>query len=56
MKTELPRLVETLVQAGVDFVVIGGVAVVAYGHPRLTQDLGVCYSRERANIDRLAVP
>ena len=33
---------------------IGGVAVVAHGHPRLTQDLDICYSRERGNIDRLA--
>jgi hypothetical protein len=41
VKTEFPRLVETLVRGGVDFVVIGGVAAVAYGHARLTQDLDV---------------
>jgi len=38
----------------VDFVVVGGVAVVAHGHVRATLDLDVCYSRTSENLDRLA--
>lgn len=39
---------------GVDFVVIGAVALVLHGSPRVTRDLDICYSRERANLERLA--
>jgi Nucleotidyl transferase AbiEii toxin, Type IV TA system len=47
------RLLERLVQAGVDFVVIGGVAVIVQGSPRFTKDLDICYATDRANLDRL---
>ena len=40
--------------AGVDFVVIGGVAARLHGSPSLTRDVDICYSRERENIERLA--
>jgi hypothetical protein len=46
-------LLEHLVQAGVDFVVIGGVAVIVQGSPRFTKDLDICYATERANLERL---
>jgi hypothetical protein len=39
----------------VDFVVIGAVALVLHGSARVTRDLDVSYSRERANLERLAV-
>jgi hypothetical protein len=38
----------------VDFVVIGGVAVQAYGHPRTTRDLDVMVDTTPANAQRIA--
>ena len=43
MATDLRKLIEALAAASVDFVVVGGVAVVAHGHVRATLDLDVCY-------------
>ena len=45
---------EALDESQVDFVVIGAVALVLHGSARVTRDLDVCYSRERANLERLA--
>jgi hypothetical protein len=52
--TDFRRLVEALAGASVDFVVIGGVAVVAHGYVRATLDLDICYSRDPLNLERLA--
>jgi len=49
----LSRLLRRLVQADVDFVVVGGVAVVVQASPRFTNDLDICYSTEQTNLDRL---
>ncbi len=49
----LSRLLRRLVDAAVDFVVVGGVAVVVQASPRFTKDLDICYSTEQANLDRL---
>jgi hypothetical protein len=49
----LSRLLRRLVQADVDFVVVGGVAVVVHGSPRFTKDLDICYATDQANLDRL---
>jgi Nucleotidyl transferase AbiEii toxin, Type IV TA system len=49
----LSRLLRRLVQAEVDFVVVGGVAVVVQASPRFTADLDICYATEQANLDRL---
>jgi Nucleotidyl transferase AbiEii toxin, Type IV TA system len=49
----LARLLHHLVQAAVDFVVIGGVAVVVQGSPRFTRDLDISYATDQANLDRL---
>lgn len=38
---------------GVDYVVIGGIAAQAHGSPQFTGDADVCYSPDRANVDRL---
>jgi hypothetical protein len=35
-------------------VIVGGLAVIAHGHPRATIDLDVCYARSPENIRRLA--
>jgi hypothetical protein len=51
-----PRgLLEALVGHGVDFVVVGGVAVVLHGSARLTDDLDISYSRDRGNLEALGV-
>jgi predicted nucleotidyltransferase len=39
---------------GVEYVLIGGLAVQAHGHLRTTQDVDVFPSRERRNLERLA--
>src|SRR6185312_3004148 len=38
----------------VDCVIVGGVAAAIHGSSLLTSDLDVCYSREAANLERLA--
>ena len=52
--TELERLLEVLHDGGVEFVVIGGVAMVLRGSSRVTVDLDVCYARDAENLRRLA--
>lgn len=46
-------LLHRLVEARVDFVVVGGVAVIVQGSPRFTKDLDVCYATDQENLDRL---
>lgn len=47
------KLVQALVDGNVDFVIIGGVAVVLQAMPRFTKDLDICYSPAQANLDAL---
>jgi hypothetical protein len=47
-------ILQQLASAGVDFVVIGGVAGAAHGSAFGTFDLDVAYSREPQNLERLA--
>lgn len=47
-------LIEALADAGVDFVLIGGLAGIAQGSAYPTYDLDVMYSRKRTNLERLA--
>jgi hypothetical protein len=54
MVTDFRRLLETLVSHRVDFVIVGGVALVLQGSSRTTADLDVCYARDAANLARLA--
>lgn len=60
MTAELPppldvdRLIGTLGRHRVDFVVIGGIAVLAHGHPRATFDLDVVADLSADNVTRLA--
>lgn len=49
----ISSLLRRLAGAGVDFVVIGGVAVIAHGYERNTKDLDICYSPDRANLEAL---
>jgi predicted nucleotidyltransferase len=46
-------LVRALVEGGVDFVIIGGVAVVLQAMPRFTKDLDICYSTAPPNLEAL---
>jgi hypothetical protein len=48
------KILQTLREHEVDFVVIGGLAGVAHGSSYPTYDLPVAYARDRANLDRLA--
>ena len=47
-------IVRVLGRHDVDFVVIGGVAGQLWGSPIITQDLDICYAREKTNLERLA--
>jgi predicted nucleotidyltransferase len=46
-------LLRRLSDAGVDFVVIGGVAVHLRGYARFTKDLDIVYATNGANLERL---
>ncbi len=52
--TNFALLLQTLVGAGVEFIIVGGAAATAHGSSRLTQDLDIVYRRTPANISRLA--
>lgn len=43
-----------LARHDVDFLVVGGVAVVVHGYPRLTQDVDILAAPDAANMRRLA--
>jgi predicted nucleotidyltransferase len=47
------KLLRRLVEAGVDFVIVGGIAVVLQAQPRFTKDLDLCYATDRDNLERL---
>ena len=49
----LESLLGRLARAGVDFVVIGGVAVAFQGYGRATKDLDITYATDRENLGRL---
>jgi hypothetical protein len=51
--TDLPALLATLKQAGVEFIVVGGVAATVHGSARLTLDLDVVYRRTPENRRRV---
>ena len=47
------ELLADLSQAEAEFIVVGGVAGIAHGAARLTQDLDVVYRRTPANIEKV---
>lgn len=51
---DLRALVAALQERGVEFVVIGGVAVTAHGYVRSTEDLDVVPAPDAENLERLA--
>ncbi|MBL8229124.1 MAG: hypothetical protein JNL98_11630 [Bryobacterales bacterium] len=48
------RLIQHLSDSGVEFVVIGGWAAIFHGSTHVTNDLDICYSRDKQNLRRLA--
>ncbi len=51
--TNFGGLLAALVDAGVEFILVGGAAATAHGAARLTQDIDVVYERGRGNLARL---
>ena len=54
MGTDFGGIVGLFADAGVEAIVIGGLAAQAHGAARLTQDVDFLYRRTPENIDRLA--
>jgi predicted nucleotidyltransferase len=52
--TDFGELFRRLSAEQVEFVVIGGLAVISHGHVRATLDLDICYARTPENLERLA--
>lgn len=48
-------LLTTLVEHGVEFIVVGGYAVAAHGYVRATKDIDICPNPDAENRRRLAV-
>ncbi len=51
--TDFERLIRTLTDGRVEFIIVGGLAATAHGSARLTQDIDVVYSRSADNLHRL---
>lgn len=51
--SELTTLLERLAMAGVEFVLVGGLAAVAQGAPISTFDVDIVHRRTPENVDRL---
>jgi hypothetical protein len=50
---QLDALIDALVDAGVEFVVIGGTAAVLHGAPVVTGDVDIVHNRTAENVARL---
>ena len=53
--TDFEAVIRTFSEAGVEFVIVGGLAATIHGSARLTQDVDFVYSRTEANIERLVL-
>jgi predicted nucleotidyltransferase len=51
--TDFRGVIHVLASAGVDFVIVGGVAGAIHGSARVTFDVHVCYGRSDDNLTRL---
>ena len=51
--TDFEAVIRVFSEAGVDCVIVGGLAATVHGSARLTQDVDFVYSRAGDNIDRL---
>lgn len=48
------QLLKALSEAGVEFVIVGGIAAIAHGAAHITEDIDICYLRSPENLTRLA--
>lgn len=53
MSTDLSNLLQTLADAKVDFILVGGLAAVIHGAPTATFDVDIVPERSEENIDHL---
>lgn len=53
--TQLEQLLAALHDAGVEFIIVGGVAARAHGSARLTDDVDISYARSKSNLARIVV-
>ncbi|MEX2287899.1 MAG: hypothetical protein WD648_12470 [Planctomycetaceae bacterium] len=51
---DVQKLLRRLTEQNVDFVVIGGLAMITQGAATVTEDLDVCYRRDDRNLSALA--
>jgi hypothetical protein len=54
LRANLELALQELHRAGVEFVIVGGIAATIHGSARVTQDLDIVYARTPENIARLA--
>jgi len=55
VRRDFVRVLETLAEHEVAFVLIGGLAATVLGSPSVTSDVDVCYERSWDNLERLAM-
>src|SRR4051812_914806 len=48
------EIARRLSEAGVEFVIVGGVAIRSHGGNYVTEDLDICYARTRENLKKIA--
>ena len=53
--TDFKALLRVLSEAGVEFILVGGVAATVHGSTRLTVDVDAVYRRDARNIERLVL-
>lgn len=53
LNEDFKDLLRLLNSKSVKYLLIGGYAVIAHGHPRLTNDLDVVVARDESNIERV---
>jgi predicted nucleotidyltransferase len=51
--TNFAELLQCLARERVEFVLVGGLAVISHGHVRATLDIDICYARSPENLERL---
>jgi len=54
VQADLDALIQALLGAGIEFIVVGGAAAVLHGAPITTQDLDIVHHRSQENVRRLA--
>jgi predicted nucleotidyltransferase len=52
--SRLEQVAGMLMDAGVEFIIVGGQAEWLFGSPRVTYDIDLCYRRTAGNLERLA--